>query len=148
MSLEGKAIGTGELSQFRTALQNGFAYTPTQHIQPTEEERNAQIAIISRVICQQYNLHQNKPILHWKSIYFRVIEVIKKEAQLGIWKHKIPEIESVRRNINYSADVRRYPDGITDSVCCTPGNYCFNPAKLLDFETREKLLKIIEESKH
>ena len=139
MSLDAQA-----LEQMKHAIQKGYAVTPTFHDQPSKEERDSQISIIARVLTAQYNTNPTKPILHWKSIYLRVMEIIGNEKALGNWPYKIPEIESVRRSINYSADKRRFPDEEPPAICTTPGFYCFNPSRLQDEVTKRKLIEIIE----
>ena len=140
------SLGADAIQQFGQALAKGYAITPKFHEPPSKEERDSQIEIISRVLAQQYTLFPKRPILHWKSIYLRVVETIQKEKQLGLWKYKIPEIESIRRSINYSADPRRFPNEPTPAICTTPGFYCINPQRF-DDETKVELIKRIEELK-
>lgn len=142
MSLNGDYV-----AQIEKVLKAGIA----SYQKPTEEERESQIEIIKRVLAKAYNEwsisgSRKTPVLYWKSIYFLADEIIKDEITLGLWNHRRPQEESIRRSIQYAAKEERWKPELPPIRRVVDGYYCWN-YELLDDETKLKLQKIIEEFK-
>lgn len=133
--------------KLETALRQGYVSSEMSSDQPTKEERDDQISIITRVTYSIYNLSELKRPIYMQRIVKDAEKVIRSERRMGVWKHDMPSRRSLERSINYAADVDwGYEDNITPLVQVKPGWYYVNPRRF-DEITQAKLKQIFAEFK-
>ena len=133
--------------QVAFALKNGYAITPQSHEQPTKEERDDQVSVVTRTVYTYFNsfiqINKAPKPMYTGRIAKQALRTIRNEKKIGDWKHDVPNELSIRRSTNYAADKDYFGIDRPPLICTFPAWYFPNP-HCLDPETRVKLEKAIE----
>ncbi len=134
--------------QVAMALKDGYAITPRSYEQPTKEERDDQISVVTRTVYAYFNsfiqINKIPKPMYTGRIAKQALRTIRNEKKTGDWKHDVPNELSIRRSTNYAADKNHFENDIPPLIATFPAWYLPNPCRF-DPETQAKLKKAIED---